>query len=1034
MASSRASSPVDATEPGSPGPLTPRSKVKAMLAALDDNSDSEITQAIKETVFKPSNASLESQNKTTAANTKPTNNEDEEDDDDVVRPQGRLAVRMHLGSSDNVTETEQIEETARDRVRRMLLENNKSSPKPSPANEQEESDGSNQSPLVSRKRKLRAANDSPLGSSPSRENEHSPDGLFVSPSSVKSASPAPDAQQSDDDLPVNPNANSRFLALVEKARQERQAKEAEVVRKRVEKAKLATIRDALLDLDEDEGSDDDAERQLTQQVRPTRKASKKALEEMHKETQRLSRSMQLAHQARTKKKITKSSLFARFNYHPVGQIAESIGHDQSLGSSSPVRSDVGVHDTPPTSPLAHPENTVKAGVISIAGLANESTSVIASADNDEDIPSLEVVLAQDTLTKVDKGKGKAVDASPHAESPEAKKQGLRKRPIRNHHQMSHNLNYIDDSDSDLEIEGFRNTPRKMIKDSIFDRIPAKQAKEPHSLHVLRLLAQQASPRKQNMKTNAKSSMTASEMQTSLQQLARQQALREREERLQALRDRGIIVQTVEEREREMVEVENLIEKARREAQEIMKREKASAKKNKNINNDDEFGESEDEDWEEGGQTSEDGDDEHEALSGEDEDEDADEEEDDEINKGAKHPGADLIDEEASAGTSDEDDNHHSDGDEPEDPFVDDNELPIAKSRHRNKTRVISDDEDEDEVATAPQTAGRSYLDSPATHTSESIHAPSSVLRSATKTFIPGLPVTGPAGLSLSQIFAGTMDDSQLDEQSQTFSDLGGDVAQKVDEAQDSLAFLRNLPAPQLPEFKPTMDEDSQEMIKDSQTPVSRLPQSQSASYQSQALQLDFSQSEIHGFDSLVDDIPSTQLSEFPEPTQDAGFQDMTPVKGRFVEPPPSTIETVTQTPHLARISETPVLGTPVPKKKGRLQRRIHVADLSDDDDAVQQPQSPAYAAENGTGSHSNAFEILRKSSKRQAAIVDFDKKKSGAKDMVHEQAEESEDEYAGLGGNSDDESVGEEDAFVKEMIDDEGGQDVDERQLAAFFA
>jgi mediator of replication checkpoint protein 1 len=38
-----------------------------------------------------------------------------------------------------------------------------------------------------------------------------------------------------------------------------------------------------------------------------------------------------------------------------------------------------------------------------------------------------------------------------------------------------------------------------------------------------------------------------------------------------------------------------------------------------------------------------------------------------------------------------------------------------------------------------------------------------------------------------------------------------------------------------------------------------------------------------------------------------------------------------------------------------------------------------------------------------------------------------------LGGASDDED-GEEDDYVKGIIDDEGGKDVDERKLAAFYA
>ena len=55
--------------------------------------------------------------------------------------------------------------------------------------------------------------------------------------------------------------------------------------------------------------------------------------------------------------------------------------------------------------------------------------------------------------------------------------------------------------------------------------------------------------------------------------------------------------------------------------------------------------------------------------------------------------------------------------------------------------------------------------------------------------------------------------------------------------------------------------------------------------------------------------------------------------------------------------------------------------------------------------------------------------------MVYEQAEESEDEYAGLGGASDgDESDAEDTELQKAIIDDDTPQDVDERALAAFYA
>jgi mediator of replication checkpoint protein 1 len=52
--------------------------------------------------------------------------------------------------------------------------------------------------------------------------------------------------------------------------------------------------------------------------------------------------------------------------------------------------------------------------------------------------------------------------------------------------------------------------------------------------------------------------------------------------------------------------------------------------------------------------------------------------------------------------------------------------------------------------------------------------------------------------------------------------------------------------------------------------------------------------------------------------------------------------------------------------------------------------------------------------------------------MVEEQADESEDEYAGLGGASDEDS-GEEDEEVEKMMD-HGEVEADERKLAAFYA
>jgi mediator of replication checkpoint protein 1 len=623
---------------------------------------------------------------------------------------------------------------------------------------------------------------------------------------------------------------------------------------------------------------------------------------------------------------------------------------------------------------------------------------------------------------------------------------------------------LEDSDGDLEIVNTKTPDARMKRlDAIFDRIPEKQAKEPHSLQALKMLAHLTSPGKQNIGRNKKPSITNSEMQMSLQQKARQQAAREREEKLQALRDKGYHIQTAEEREKEMVEVEDLIAKARREAAEITQREKASAKKERKANGEaDPLGDSsDDEDWEEEKENLAEelsGSDDEEGLgdgasdaSGEEDDEEDDEEDNEEEIDGMALDG----EEPAEAGAlqtmfdneADETDDNEAEAEanlsidedmidngvvqEEQEDVGEDEEAAIPvnrKNRRSRKSNVISDEEEEEEKSPTRDTPVAPRTVSPKQLHANSPVAPNSVLRSATKTFIPGVTVAGPAGLGLTQIFAGTMDDSQVDA-SPTPADS---TSPQFERQNDSIAFFKRFPAPDLPPFMPTMpsmEEDSQDVVMDSQSANDPVLESQALYSQNQAIQLGFSQSQIHGFDSLVDPM-ATQMSEIPDATQDVGFQHMTPIRGRFVDAPPSTVETVAigPTAALETAEETPIV-----KKKGKLQRRAQVATFSDDEDAGK-PAAEAVAQEDEFDISANVFDIMRKASKKKIVVDEFDKKKSEAKGMVNEQAEESEDEYAGLGGASDDESGGEEDEYVKQMIDDEAGKDANERELAAFFA
>jgi mediator of replication checkpoint protein 1 len=1082
MASSRASSPANDSMPASPSELTPRSKVQAMLAALDDDSDGESNAIPKKPDFLSrtgshaiSEADLDREASNPLNNIDTADDAEDEEEEVVFKPRGRLAARM-LAVNPNTEGDgygDGVIDTARDRVRKLLAAEAIQSPK---VNIEEGHSGSidgEEKSIVSRKRKIRRAREATPNPEASDTSDASPGRMFVSPAVHKSPVSARDAPSSDDDLPANPTANARFLALVEKKRQERLAKEAEVQRQKAEKAaeqaRLSKHHSTLLEDDGVEYSDDDGGRKLTQQARPTRKASKKALEEMHRETQRMSRNMQLAHEARTKKKITKSDLFARFNYKPAGFVEDKVFEQaRPTSSSSAPRTDSETKDTPPTSPVSHINNAGKlADMPEDGGNSNTGDFNMSGIISEEDIPSLKDALTRSIhssppplTTGLDKGKGRAF------EEPEPLPTGLPVLQTTGSTLDSAPIHVRppkvalkaalagNDSDSDLEIVA-NQTPIRKTKESIFDRIPAKQARESHSLQALRMLANVTSPGKQPKGRNVKPSLTATELQMSLQQRARQQAMREREERLQSLRDKGVIVQTAEEREREMADIEDLMAKARREGEEIMKREKDAAKRERKAKGEvDPLGDSsDDEEWEEekdnfaeqmsGSGSESDGDDERDASNEEEDDEEEDEDamslEEEEADLATSKPADMLIDNEASESDTAEEDADISGQDAAAD-FIDDGDevshgaqneeevLPNIQARRRTKQLVVSDDEDEQDLNV--EFPILPHTESPLPRNGESPKAPPSVLRSATKTFIPGLTVAGPAGLGLTQIFAGTMDDSQI-QVSEDFQSMQSQPAHELDTAQDSLAFLRNLPGPDLPAFEPTMDEESQDIVRDSQTQVSQVPESPLPGAVSQAIHLHFSQSQIQAFDSMPQNPSATQISEFPEPTQDAGFQAISPIKGRFIELPPSTIDTVIlrQTPVPDRVKESPIA-----KKKGKLRRRDEVMAISDDEHG-ETSNGPAAEEIDEFEISENIFDVMRKASKRkETAVDDFDKKKSGAKEMVQEQAEESEDEYAGLGGASDDESGGEEDAYVKEMIDDEGGKDIDESKLAAFYA
>jgi mediator of replication checkpoint protein 1 len=747
--------------------------------------------------------------------------------------------------------------------------------------------------------------------SPRIQSRHSSPGLFVSPnpSPVKSKSRTLQSIGSDSDDSTQRARNTDMQERVKRIRAERLAKEKEQQR----------TRQAAQQPDSD--TDAEVDRRLTQQSKPTRRAGKKALEAMARDQQRISRNMQLTHQSKTKKRFSTKDLFSRF----------------------------GLSTSEETAAATLPTPEASSAVTSSDTEANQMHDIAPAS---QDAPTEQSL---DSVAKDTKGKERAPEFQHLPVHP-----WMQPKPVVVQRVEMQDDDMVELSDSDDEVA----TAKPKSRFPVFDRVPLKKQQEAPSMLHLRHLAHLTSPK--NSRKGPKT-ISQGEMHLALAQKARQQAQKERAEKLEELRRRGIHIETEEEREKNQMEIEDMVaqfEKQRQEDLKLAKMERKEAKENgepvddlpSSDDSDGDFVGSGEENADEGNGDESDAEIE---LSGS---------EDEEMGE------ADTANEnEAAVDVSPE---------QPTDGDVDMDEEPSAPGRrqpiNRARRRVV-DDEDESDGETRPA--------SPTQQTTQD---------NAMAAF--GFATTD-VGVGLTQMFAGTMANMESGSQDT--------IADEAPE-QDSFDFLRSLP-------------DTQPAVNFSQVEDEIVPNSQS--YTTPRKESQFSL----GISQLAMESPGfshTQLDEIPEPTQDVGFSFSRSPAGLM--PPPSTVETI-----MMSVSESPIQ-----QRKGRLQRGLREAalelsdveedfvdvesDLSDVDDIQRAPK------------HRDAFRAMKKGAKKQKAADDFNKKNSLAKNIVDEQADESEDEYAGLGGASDDDS-GEEDEDTAKMIDHNDVK-VDERQIAAFYA
>lgn len=929
------------------------------------------------------------------------------EDGSPVRPRGRLAAQLSLHSDESRQREPSPESpkegTAYERIRKRLL-TDKSINK------------IDHGMLGTQSRSSEVPIDSTISTpfAPGGEFPRHVSDPPTSGSKIQEFTDSRHLSDSDDDrLPDHPLGSTRFLELVAKKRAEREAREAEEESKKQEK--LAKARDLERDLSDASPalSDDEVDRRLTQRDRPARKASKKAIEEMNRETQRMSRNMQLAHQAKTKKKISKESFFAKFNFQ------QPIVNDQQQPLSSSATSSRPVSDaeqardpeSPPTSPI-EPDGTNALAV----RLGEQSRSALEASgatdlEHTREFPELADIFSASSSVRA---KPPPAEASHPANEGAYRTFGGKKKPLRSIPKFrlptpsasKDSINLDSDTDSDsVKNRQSRKPMKDVYRLDAFKQRPIDKATDNHSLLKLRALAHLNSPK--GSSRLKKQSVNLIDMQNLLQKRARQQALDERRAKVEELKARGVYIPTTEEREKDQASLEDMLEKGRREAEELRQEEQRARKENKiangdldNVSGSDE----EDEDYHEGEEEAD-----AEFSGSEEEEDETDGSEDDRdpleqdellvTQQKNQRPQQGLVEDEASEDAEEEDEELEKELEGEREDIVQDPELDLETSdaiirKPRAKQMVIEDDEDEEVVGTV---SDRSAATMPPTS--------ANALTPTKLEAYFGMGDSNIESLGLTQAFAATMANSQ-----------------NVNNTQKDQDDMILPDAPPEPIFPSLDHQDSIQTILDSQdcaTGHNTLDILDGC--ESGQVILDFTQSQARhatGAESQSQlQAPLTQLSQMPDPTQDAGFIRSSSAPERFVDAPPSTVDTVILTESLG--TDSPI------KKRGRLYRRSIAASGSDDESDA--------ANENAQSIEQNAFALMKQKRRQAAAESAFDKKKSEAKEMVEEQAQESEDEYAGLGGASDDESGGEEDEEIQKMMDHEK-VDIDERALAALHA
>lgn len=771
----------------------------------------------------------------------------------------------------------------------------------------------------------------------------------------------------------------KFKLLVEKKRKERLQREEDDNLKSMEVTEGGQLDNLSMD-------ESNSERMTsTVSSRAPRGTGKSAREEISRETAKMARNMQLQHEPRVAKKFEKAILLDKFNFRK----------QVSSGAQSPAESDIpGVFDVvlenkmSSTTASSQEAKKFEPLVHNMAPFTFErdvAEETVDNADTHAEEPPIgqfksqlchefnsqgkgkqrfDIVDAEQGLT-YSKGKGKQrIDVSDSERMFKNNIPAIRVRKIK--------AAKPDDSDSDLEIADEISHAQQT---SIY---PSKQ--QDQSFTSFRVNASEPAytsvrfTRQSNNKQKPPKRMTQKELDQLLKNKSRVQITTEREERRKELKAKGALLPTMEERANEIVEVENLVDKARREADEIRKKEKQAASKRSG----DVYRESSDDESWNGSEEPENSDGDEEAsvngdivkfnsISGESEEEDDDNSLSNQISAKEREQSVEEAETEKAADLSDDnhaDDTKHS------------TEVPIH--RHQRKARRVNIVYDDDEVDTEHVqgllASGVEVQQTPNVHEKE--------LRI---NIDMGTSSNGIGGLT--QMFEG--------------NSTAKYTSPKAQDADCKLSRLRN----------PYSGEDFQivspgNMNRNKVDAPLRVPPSMPADTYN--FVSDENPHHEHSNSFYFANMCATQQSDSAEPIFDFS-----------VHPSP---ELTPETPNIQSSAINPS-GNTIDK------------DFNDSEMQVKRSRLYRKHVHNHHGKEHvpNAFDRMKiKPRNRQESSLEYAENQRKAQALVEEQAEESDDEYAGLGGRSDDEND-ENYSDVEDMIDHSNIK-VSEPELAAFHA